>query len=177
MKKKVIYFFIFLLLFSFAGYTQDTINWQPSYKLKWKDFQASPNTSSPFAALSACSISYGFSYKNNVLDYSVYAFFTRSLSWSKFKNDSALLTHEQGHFNISELFARKLRKAITEYTVNTSSINKDFETMFNKIWDEKKAYDSLYDKETNHARIIKKQMEWNIKIASELNNLNNYKQQ
>lgn len=167
----------FLFLFQCKLYSQDTINWRPSYKLTWNDFEASPTATSTFGALSACSISYGFSYKNNSLDFRVAAFFTRSLSWSKFKKDSALLSHEQGHFDISELFSRKLKKAITEYTVNTSTINQDFVSMFNKVWEEKKAYDSLYDKETGHARIFKKQREWNSKIATELNNLNNYKQQ
>lgn len=176
MKRKTFKLIFFGLCLSLTAYSQDTINWRPNYKLKWNDFEANPNAASPFGASSACSISYDFSYKNNSLAYTVYAFFTRTFSWSKFRNDSALLVHEQGHFNISELFARKLRKAITEYSVNTASINKDFEIMFNKVWDEKKAYDSLYDTETDHARIFKKQIKWNKKIADELKSLNAFKQ-
>ena len=65
--------------------------------------------------------------------------------------------------------------ALTTYTVNTSTINEDVRTIFDKLWYEKKACDSLYDIETGHARIFQKQIEWNKKIATELNNLNNYK--
>jgi hypothetical protein len=164
---------LFLFFFECKLYSQDTIEWRPSYKLKWEDFQASPNANSKYGASSACSISYGFSYKNDSLTFKVAAFFTRPLSWSKFKNDIPLLKHEQGHFDISELFARKLRMALTAYTVNTFTINEDVRTIFDNLWYEKKAYDSLYDIETNHARNFQKQTEWNRKIATDLNN---YKQ-
>jgi predicted secreted Zn-dependent protease len=37
----------------------------------------------------------------------------KSRSWIKSKTDSASLRHEQGHFDITEIYARKLRKDIT----------------------------------------------------------------
>src|SRR5690242_9054287 len=94
-------------------YSQDTIHWRPTYQLKWNDFKAAPDKSAPFAAQTDCSISYAYTFQNNVFSVSVISYFNRNRSWAKNKttSDSSLLKHEQGHFNINELFARKMRQA------------------------------------------------------------------
>ena len=82
--------------------------------------------------------------------------------------------HEQGHFNIAELFARKLRKAYAVYKFNVQTVGKDIDKLFilNKL--ERTEMDMEYDKETNFSRNRKEQLLWNKKIEIELNNLTKY---
>jgi hypothetical protein len=99
----------------------------------------------------------------NSFTYKVICYFNRPISWTK-DSDSLGLTHEQGHFNIAELFARKLRKKFLEYKFNASSIKTDLKLMFDNNNKERAKMDALYDKETNFSRDKIKQIYWNKKI-------------
>ncbi|QEC67128.1 hypothetical protein FRZ67_07425 [Panacibacter ginsenosidivorans] len=175
MKKAFIIISIIFSILPHKIFCQDTINWRPSYKLTWQDFRAKPDEASEFGALSDCSISYSFIYKDDSLSFKIASLFTRSKSWLKFRDDTILLKHEQGHFDINELFTRKLKKAFKAYSFNPVSVNKDLEAIFNKVWEEKKAFDARYDKETDHSINKAKQLEWSEMIATELNDLNEFK--
>lgn len=78
------------------------------------------------------------------------------------------MSHEQGHFDIAELFARKLRKAFKEYIFNPKTIEADYNKIFSRIKTERSKMDALYDKETNLSRNKSKQLYWNKKIEAEL---------
>lgn len=166
-----------ILLIQSRTYSQDTINWRPNYQLKWDDFNAQPNESVSFAAQTDCSIAYSYTFQNNIFSTSVISYFNKNRSWSKNKNatDSILLIHEQGHFNINELFARKLREAFGKYSFNPVSVKQDLDAIFQKRWRDKLAYDVLYDQETDHGKNALKQKEWTIKILGQLNQLNGFK--
>src|SRR6187431_1107599 len=103
---------IALLLFVFsagasAQLQNDTIYWSPCYKLKWDDFKGKPDTPSKYGAVSNPVVKYYLSANEDSFTIRVICFFIKSKSWSIFKNSDTLLIHEQGHFDISELFARK----------------------------------------------------------------------
>jgi len=82
--------------------------------------------------------------------------------------------HEQGHFDIAELFARKLRKAFAEYKFNAQTVGKDIDKLFILNKQERTERDVLYDKETNHSQNKQQQVLWNKKIKSELDNLKKF---
>ena len=73
------------------------------------------------------------------------------------------------------MFTRKLKKAFKAYSFNRATVNKDLEAIFDKVWEEEKAYNELYDKETDHSKNRPKQMEWNKTIAAELDKLSEFK--
>ena len=129
---KIILSIIFTLYFTTA-YTQtisDTIYWSSCYKLKWKDFQSNIDTTSAYGAVSNPIINYKLRATEDTFTIEVTCFFIKSKSWSKFKNSDTLLIHEQGHFDIAELFARKLRKAFYEYKFNYKTVSTDIEKIF-----------------------------------------------
>ena len=126
---------------------------------------------SSYAALTDCTVTYSFGYSNHLLNYQVFSFFNKNKSWSKSTNDTALLLHEQGHFDINEIFTRKLKKAFKAYKLNEATVSEDLRAIFNKIWQEKIAFDMLYDKETDHSNNKTQQAGWNKKIADELSRL------
>ena len=101
-------------------------------------------------------------------------FFIKSKSWAKSKNNDILLIHEQGHFDIAELFARKLRKAFAEYKFNYKTVGKDIDNLFLLNKQERAKMDALYDKETKHSQDKQQQILWNKRIKTELNKLKKY---
>ena len=81
--------------------------------------------------------------------------------------NGVILSHEQLHFDISELFARKMRKIVAE-TNFTSNVKAEIKKIYRDILKELSAFQKKYDFETNFSRNIEKQLEWNRKISEAL---------
>ena len=156
-------------LIVFKAYSQDTINWSPTYKLKWEDFQGVPDSTTEYGAVSTIPIKYSTRYTEKDFIFYVYCFFMKKKSWVRIYTNEELI-HEQGHFNIGEVFARKLRMAFEEYKFNPVTVKQDAKKIFNQIKLERTAMDSLYDKETDFHRNDANQAIWNKKIANLLSN-------
>lgn len=152
---------------------QDTIYWSPHYKLKWEDFKGKADSSSQFGAISYPGIKYSLSANEDSFNVKVICFFIKSRSWVRVLSTTGLI-HEQGHFDIAELFARKLRKSYAEYKFNYATIGKDIDKLFLLNKQERAKMDTLYDKETDFSRNKKQQLLWNKKIKTELDKLEKY---
>ena len=162
-----------IILFPTNCFSQsDMIHWNNQYKLKWTDFAATAETSLDAAALTAATISYKSYYVNDSLKFKVDCYFTRSKSWTKDNNDT-LLKHEQGHFDITEIFARKLRKELSEIPEAKVSSNA-IDRIFKNIMAEKKRMQNLYDSETNSSLNRSEQSRWEQLISDELKKLGKY---
>lgn len=101
---------------------------------------------------------------NNV---EVVSFFDCSRSWfDKSHLDNDILEHEQIHFDITELIARRLRKKIHLYSkaMSPSSLQLEYKSSLYSLNDIQEKYDS----ETDHGRLYKKQVEWKERIQKEL---------
>ena len=117
---KNIFFLIgFISLMSFSFVKDDFILWQENKKLKIQDFKAENNDTIKvnrkqfLGAISAIRIEYSSFQrnKNSVPDFSIKTYFDPNESWMLLKNDY-VLQHEQIHFDLTELYARKMRKSI-----------------------------------------------------------------
>ena len=117
---KNIFFLIgFISLMSFSFVKDDFILWQENKKLKIQDFKADNkdtikvNRQQFLGAISAIRIEYSSFQrnKNSVPDFSVKTYFDPNESWMLLKNDY-VLQHEQIHFDLTELYARKMRKSV-----------------------------------------------------------------
>ncbi len=179
MKILIISFYCFFVSFQTIAQVQsnqDTIYWSPCYKLKWEDFKVTLDSSSEFDAISSITIDYDITQQalGKISGLKIFCFFNKAKSQTK-SNDSALLIHEQIHFNIAELFTRKLRKEFEENFKNKNTLSlKEAESIYLEI---KKGYDEMniqYDKETDYSKNTIAQKKWNQKIAKELSALNLY---
>ena len=152
-----------------GGSDKNSIEWEPNYKLTWNDFKATPDRSSQFAALTRWKIGYNFEYREGKGHLDVYANFIKTKSWvkSNSKKDN-ILAHEQLHFDIAELNARKLRKTWSQYEINYKTLQRDVDRMFNKAWDTTVEMQEDYDKESDHGTIKNKQAAWEKYVAEEL---------
>lgn len=77
-----------------------------------------------------------------------------------------ILAHEQGHFDITEIFARRLNEALQNYQFNKKTFKKDIGQIYQSIVSEKEEYQKIYDSETDHSRNRKVQYDWLEKIDS-----------
>lgn len=117
---KNIFFLIgFISLMSFTFVKDNFILWQENKKLKIQDFKADNkdtikvNRQQFLGAISAIRIEYSSFQrnKNSVPDFSIKTYFDPNESWMLLKNDY-VLQHEQIHFDLTELYARKMRKSV-----------------------------------------------------------------
>lgn len=141
------------------------IEWKPTARLSWEDFKGAPDYSSENVALTNTSIQLEYGYDKTSLEYTVKCRFDKTKSWVKVRNED-VLTHEQIHFDIAELFARKLRRQLQEYKFNPKTVAEDVNAIYEKIMTEHHAMQELYDNETDHSRLEDKQAYWEKKIES-----------
>ncbi len=95
---------------------QDDIFWVADRPLTWTDFQAEPDYNNNFVkALTASSIRYSYGCQEGEIVFHIEAIFKKDQSWVKEEaRTSYHLGHEQLHFDITELYARKLRHALKQ---------------------------------------------------------------
>lgn len=165
---------LILLLLPLFTLTEDPIiiPWEENTKLNWEDFKGKSDPESPFVASTHSSIifSYNVRSENEKLSLTTEtdAFFYPEMSWfRKGEVNAHILNHEQGHFDITELHARKLRKAFAEYKV-TENYKKELTAIFTSLNNERQKMQNRYDKETNHSRNVEKETHWQKFIATEL---------
>ncbi|MBT8303127.1 MAG: hypothetical protein KJP09_01545 [Bacteroidia bacterium] len=170
---------IFLIAFGNNPYETQMV-WNEDYRLQWSDFKAQPEEGIDAVAITASGLSSDFSARTTstrLVDYSsnVVAHFYPDKSWYKpSKVNEIVLAHEQLHFDITELNARKLRKRIAEFgfTINIKSEMNVLVEMSNK---ELAKMQELYDDQSNYSMNIEAQKKWQLYIRDELNKLSNYK--
>lgn len=155
---------------------ENEIEWNRNRKLEWDDFKAEPD-SPPMSAQSFCMISYetnNFTLFKRV-KYFVKTTFIPGNSWvtADGKQSLQLLKHEQAHFDLWEIYARKFYKELIENKRYAFSIAKVNALLFDIRIKCMKRHD-LYDKETKHGTIAEEQEKWNKIIEDELVQLDAY---
>ncbi len=151
---------------------EESYLWDADRKLTWADFKGKIPPAADPAATTASGISYKYSanliHHEVHLDFEVSAFFYPNESWYKPEVcDDLVLSHEQLHFDITELFARKMREKLAR-TSFSDNVKAEIREIYKKTLEELKKYQELYDWETNFSRNREKQLEWNKKIAEAL---------
>jgi predicted secreted Zn-dependent protease len=149
------------------------IEWSADRRLTWQDFKAQPDKNSTNAALTSSSINIEFGYNNTGLKYNIKCRFDQNLSWGRIKNEY-ILSHEQGHFDIAEIHARKLHKSLKAYKFNNRTVSKDVNKIYDTVMKEHHALQSQYDQETNYSRDAAQQNAWKEKIEKILQELEEY---
>ena len=157
-----------------------TIPWSDSYKLTWSDFQALPKQDSDAVATTTSGITFNYSIKKtskHIASFKtqVYAHFYPEKSWFKPSlADNHILSHEQYHFNITELFARKFRQRVAQVEVS-QSLEKELDQIHYDVNAELSIFQEQYDTETDFSRDFEQQALWQKRIELELATLESFK--
>ncbi|TMI86227.1 MAG: DUF922 domain-containing protein [Bacteroidetes bacterium] len=149
------------------GQNEEFIEWSAAKRLSWEDYLAKPSSSSDAAAITSTALGLEYHVRNNILTYKITCRFSKTRSWGKYRTDY-ILQHEQGHFDITELYARKLDDAIREYSFNPKKFKTDLDQIYKEIMEEKEEVQNQYDLDTDFSRNPEKQSEWLKKIQREL---------
>jgi hypothetical protein len=156
-----------------APYEKEIV-WTPARRLTRADFKASTD-SRPFEAATSSYLRYHYSGRpfQGKVQFIVETVFDCQNSYFKGTQDpERTLAHEQGHFDISELFARRFTKAVQEQVADTKELEQKQEAIFHQISIEAQALHDKYDSEVYADR--SKQPAWLATIAQELNALQAY---
>jgi predicted secreted Zn-dependent protease len=163
------------LLFTFSEASQkDLIEWNSDKRLNWGDFKGRVPVNAANAALTNTAINVEFGFSKKGMTYSIKCRFDKTKSWVRIKND-LVLGHEQGHFDIAELHARKLNKALKDYKFNAKTVSDDVNRIYENIMKDHHNFQSEYDQQTDFSRKVDKQMEWLAKIEKDLKSFNDYR--
>lgn len=154
----------------------DTIYYDFNRKLAWSDFQEKPDLKSFAGAVTSSGFAFNsqMNYDGNTINFiiGVYCFFSKHDSWKKPDiNSDYHLLHEQHHFDITRLGAQKLIQQLQKADFTKANYNTLLSSVFNKVYDENIALQHQYDLETKNSIDVKKQLEWNEKIAGEMEKL------
>ena len=110
------------------------------------------------------------------LSVKVYALFIPDFSWvreSAIKN-KAVLAHEQLHFDIVEVFARRLRKQLQQLKATHNDYQKLTDREKRKTLRALRSVQEDYDQETSGGNKIMTQQKWKNKIDNNLAELDTY---
>jgi hypothetical protein len=152
---------------------EELIDWKSSRRLTWSDYKGKPDPNSDAAATTTSYLGIEYNFANNTVGYKIICRFSKNKSWGLYKTDH-ILGHEQGHFDITEIFARKLNKETGKYKFNKNTYGKDLQKIYDDIVDEKEELQNQYDKETDFSRNKERQAEWLKKIEKMLDDLEDY---
>lgn len=168
------------------------IIWNKDRKITWDDF-LSENRRDEFVIYKGSLASLNLSiniYPNeffcdNIDDIQIVVQMNKNLSWVWDKNDSDVegLNHEQTHFNIGEVYARKIRKTILEFIENYEECDLNgIADIFYRLTKEHREIQFKYDDEVRECENkisefchnIEVQQEWDKKINKLLEEYKDY---
>jgi len=152
--KLITFSIISLFVFLFSSFENgkkafdnaDEIAWSESSKLTWDDFKGIPDTSKVYVWAET-------TYKIQITDlilekevpkYKVRCYFIKSASWT-ITDDKLSLMHEQLHFDIAELYARKIRKKFESLNAQKCTDLDKYHNVYETYGKELESFQNLYD--------------------------------
>ena len=139
--------------------TDKIIPWKFRRTLVWDDFRCDPKKEGDAVASTSTSLGLSYQVRDGKLTYHITCDFSKEKSWGSLKTDY-ILAHEQAHFDITELHARRLYEALSNYTFNPASFKADIGLIYNRIVKDKEDMQEMYDRQTDHSRKRSRQAEW-----------------
>lgn len=177
--------FIFCILLLFTptlfGFKTDgnRIVWSEDRDLRWSDFQGQPDFNDDFRdAVTTSAIKFTSRCNNNgLLEFEVSAEFLKNRSWVKPVAFSDYhLRHEQLHFDITEVYVRKIRTLLSQrnFACNEQALVQNYVQQIMNTCTEAQA---KYDKETRYSLHKANQATWQLIVDEQLYGLQKYSAQ
>lgn len=153
--------FLLFLLISFKSHAQrDLIEWNDTIQFTADDYKGGIKDTIHHIA-SSCGLYCIPQVTGDTASVTIIAYFDRNKSWARKKKITPLLLqHEKGHFDLTEIFARKLRKRILATRTNKKNFVKDIQKIYDKTWEDLQKQHMAYDKATDFSNVEFAQRIW-----------------
>lgn len=148
--------------------------WSATRPLTWRDFQGRPPSSGPEGAKTAYGLYSIWKCKGQAFEYRVAVAFRTQESWVKTQvlSDSmqrrTVLEHEQSHFDLGEVHARRMRQAFRELTNPCRRSEEELDAVADRFAREEREEQRRYDAETTHGLRTREQAAWTMDIRRRL---------
>jgi len=172
-------------LFSITLFSQETagIEYSPTIAFNWDMFKGKVNPEHLDAmgkntgAVTVSSLSYKTEVRGTTAKVKISATFLPWESWTlypKLSHPEEALNHEKRHFEICEIYARKIRQAVSRTHFLHGHFNEELYAIFKKLSEEERREQSRYDLETEHSTNNAEQKKWDARIDAQLKTLSDY---
>jgi hypothetical protein len=164
----------------------EVICWQQGVKLRWQDF-AAPHyflqASLLDVRVGACSAAevavLPFQDAQGKSTFLVESFFVKKHSWvrdSAVMRNAVVLAHEQVHFDINELFARKVRQQVAQWSAaGRYMYGPELARESTRLLNAKTTFNARFDLEAHHDPSEEEVQKWQLLVNQELAALEAYK--
>jgi hypothetical protein len=149
------------------------IRWSADRPLTVADFKGRPRPNQGHAALTSANINTGATCSNNVFAGTAQASFDPATSWVREPGTMtpALLRHEQLHFDIAEVYARRLRQQLATVHTTCSALGSTFDRISQAAYTAWQKAEDDYDRDTNHGLQHERQAQWEAQVRQQLRDL------
>jgi hypothetical protein len=153
------------------------IAWSARRRLAWNDFQGSPPSEGAEGAKISYTLYSGWKCRGDVFEFRVIAGFRPRLSWVKaiVLSDTTqrrtVLGHEQTHFDLAEVHARRMQRAFGDLARPCAKTDAELSALAQRLAQEENAEQRRYDAETNHGLLADQQAAWSRDVARRLGGL------
>ena len=154
--------------------------WSRKEPPSWKDFRGPARRGTTTAAQTSSGVTYLIQCRSSHLGFAVLATFSPRESWVRpdIPGNSAAsrqsLRHERTHFDITELFARRLRRALAAAERICPGREDNVRKMFDGLADDSRHEQERYDRETAHGMSRDAQARWERLVRARLDSLARY---
>lgn len=146
--------------------------WTTERPLAWTDFLGAPNASSTAAALTAYEMRTRVLCSDERPSYSVTVHFLPEHSWVKPNQQlDRTLAHEQGHFDLGEVTARRLREELTALDATCGAPSPKFRELLAEHQRKDADLQRSYDRQTMYGTDTMAQRRWERQIESWLRSI------
>jgi hypothetical protein len=148
--------------------------WSAARRLVWSDFQGAPPAGGAEGARTAYTLYYAWKCRGQAFKFRVIAGFRPRQAWVKAAvlNDAAqsrsVLGHEQTHFDLVEVNARRMRRDFAELSGACGKTDGELTAIAQRLVREEKAEQRRYDDETDHGLLPEQQAAWTADVSRRL---------
>ncbi|MFT6054475.1 MAG: putative secreted Zn-dependent protease [Roseivirga sp.] len=147
------------------------IAWDEQRPLEWADYPFKRNRTGQYSAITSVKHSVKGYIRKGLPEFDIKVYFDLKESWTADSTDMNLLNHERLHFDIGEVYRRKIETKVKVLQSKNEKRAAVYRTEIKNILSAFNAYSKEYDDESENGRNEAEQLRWQTLVSEELKRL------